>query len=176
VPAAVFTVGHSTQEHDRFIALLRAHGVTAVADVRRYPRSRRHPQFDAAALAAALPAAGIAYLHLPELGGRRSRRPGSPNGGWAVAGFQGYADYMATPAFAAGLARLQALADERVTTVMCAEGAWWRCHRRLIADALVSAGRRVRHILPDGRTTDHELTPFAVVEGGAITYPGGRVP
>jgi uncharacterized protein (DUF488 family) len=168
----IWTVGHSTQEHDELVALLRAHGVEQIADVRRYPASRRHPQFNAGALAAALPAEGIAYEHFETLGGRRSRRPDSPNDGWTEPGFQGYADWMGDPGFQQALARLERVAERRRTAVMCAEGMWWRCHRRLVADALVVRGWTVEHILPDGRTAKHRLTEFAVVgEGGALSYP-----
>jgi len=169
--AVVFTVGHSTHTLDEFLTLLRGAGVEGVADVRRYPGSRRSPWFGREALAEALRAEGIAYDHLVALGGRRSVVPGSPNGGWEVAAFRGYADHMATPEFAAGLAELEALATRRPTTVMCAEAPWWRCHRRLVADALVVGGHPVRHIGPDGGLTDHALADFAVVEGGTITYP-----
>jgi uncharacterized protein (DUF488 family) len=173
-PAAgvLFTVGHSTHEARAFLGLLRVHGVAAVADVRRYPASRRQPQFNADALAAALGEAGIAYAGLgDELGGRRRRRRGSANDGWRVEGFRAYADHMGTAEFAAGLARLEQLASGAPTAVMCAEGDWRRCHRRLVADALLVRGWRVVHILRDARLEDHELTPFAVVEGGGIAYP-----
>jgi uncharacterized protein (DUF488 family) len=168
----IHTVGHSTQERADLVALLRAHGVQQVADVRRYPASRRHPQFNADTLANTLPAEGVAYEHLEALGGRRSRRRDSPNDGWKDAGFQGYADWMAEPAFQQALARLEALAQERSTAVMCAEGMWWHCHRRLVADALLVRGWTVAHILPDGRAIEHELTEFAVVrDEGALIYP-----
>ena len=143
-----------------------------MADVRRHPGSRRLPWFGEAALRASLPEAGIGYAHLPALGGRRTRRPGSPNGGWENASFQGYADHMASPEFGEGLARLEALAREAPTAFMCAEAPWWRCHRRLIADALLVRGWEVRHILPGGRIAAHELTDFAVAGPGAeLTYP-----
>jgi uncharacterized protein (DUF488 family) len=167
----MFTVGHSTHGLDAFVALLRGAGIKAVADVRRYPGSRRSPWFAREALAASLPGEGIEYVHLEPLGGRRSVVPGSPNGGWDNAAFQAYADHMATPEFAAGLAQLERLARRRATAVMCAEAPWWRCHRRLIADALVVRGWTVRHIGPDGGLTGHELTHFAVVEHGTLTYP-----
>jgi uncharacterized protein (DUF488 family) len=167
----MFTVGHSTHALDAFVALLRGAGVEAVADVRRYPGSRRSPWFAREALAASLPGEGIEYVHLEPLGGRRSVVPGSPNGGWDNAAFQAYADHMATPEFAAGLAQLERLARRRATAVMCAEAPWWRCHRRLIADALVVRGWTVRHIGPDGGLTDHELTDFAGVDPGTLTYP-----
>ena len=139
--------------------------------MRRYPGSRRLPQFNAEALAPALATAGVAYVHLPALGGRRSRRPGSPNGGWENAGFQGYADHMRSAEFAQGLAQLEALAGAAPTAIMCAEAAWWRCHRRLLADALQVRGWDVVHLAADGRETPHPLTPFAVVRDGVLTYP-----
>ena len=143
-----------------------------LADVRRFPASRRLPHFNSGPLGAALGARGIEYMHLPELGGRRPPGRDSRNDGWRVAGFRGYADHMAGPEFAAGLAHLLALAAERRTAVMCAEAQWWRCHRRLLADALLSSGRAVEHIGADGRLTPHELTPFARVDvAGRIAYP-----
>jgi uncharacterized protein (DUF488 family) len=143
-----------------------------VADVRRYPGSRRNPQFNTAPLAAALSVHGIALEQFSEtLGGRRRPRAGSPNGGWRVEGFRAYADHMATDAFAAGLRELERLAGPQRAAVMCAESDWHRCHRRLIADALRARGWRVRHVLADGGVEEHEMTPFAVVEGDRITYP-----
>ena len=172
----MFTIGHSTHSIDAFVGLLRGAGVEAVADVRRFPGSRRHPQFGRDALAASLRAAGIEYAHLEALGGRRSVRPGSPNGGWEVRAFQGYADHMASGEFAAGLGALEALAGERPTAVMCAEALWWQCHRRLVADALVARGWAVEHIGPDGARTAHELTPFALAgDGGTLTYPAAQL-
>jgi uncharacterized protein (DUF488 family) len=167
----VFTIGHSTHAADRFEALLRAHKIELLADVRRYPGSRRHPQFGADSLSAALQSAGIAYTHFgDQLGGRRRSRRDSPNTGWRVAAFRAYADHMETPEFAAGLRLLESLARERRVAIMCAEGDWRRCHRRLIADALLIRGWRVVHIRPDGRREEHELTPFAVATGGRVTY------
>lgn len=167
----IFTVGHSSHSLDLLVAMLQAARVGAIADVRRAPGSRRHPQFNREALADALPAKGIAYAHLEALGGRRDSVPGSPNSGWDEPAFRAYADYMATPEFAAGVTGLETLASALPTAVMCAEGAWEHCHRRLLADALVVGGWTVRHIGPDGSVTDHTLTPFAVVERGTITYP-----
>jgi uncharacterized protein (DUF488 family) len=167
-----FTVGHSTHPLDAFVALLERHGVQRVADVRQTPRSGRHPQFDRESLAAELPRRGIDYRHLPALGGRRSTSPDSPNGGWEHPAFRGYADYALTGEFAAGLEELCALARERPTAAMCAEGLWWRCHRRLIADRLTALGWTVCHIAPDGGLAAHELPPFAVVQAdGAVVYP-----
>jgi uncharacterized protein (DUF488 family) len=167
----VLTVGHSTRTLDELLALLRSHGVSVLADVRAFPRSRRNPQFNIDTLPAALAAAGIGYRHFPALGGRRKARPDSPNMAWREPGFRGFADHMGTPAFAAGLAALTALgAGERVC-VMCAEAAPWRCHRSLIADALVARGVAVEHIMDAKRRQPHRLPAFARVEGAEVTYP-----
>jgi uncharacterized protein (DUF488 family) len=176
VPARrAFTIGHSTHTLDAFAALLDGHRVRRVADVRRFPGSRRHPQFGREALAEGLAARGLGYAHLEALGGRRSVVAGSPNGGWENAAFQGYADHMATAAFAAGLRELEALAEAAPTAVMCAEALWWHCHRRLVADALVARGWEVDHIGSDGALSRHRLTPFAVVEEGRVTYPAPQL-
>lgn len=167
----ILTIGHSTHELEAFIDLLRGQEVQTLADVRRYPSSQRMPWFGAAPLADGLGAAGIEYVHLPELGGRRSAVPGSPNGGWRVGQFQGYADHMASEEFGAGLRRLEALAAEHRTAVMCAEAQWWRCHRRLLSDALVARGWEVLHVDFRGRVERHSLTEFAVVDGERVTYP-----
>jgi uncharacterized protein (DUF488 family) len=167
----IFTIGHSTHELADFVQLLRAHQVGQVADVRTHPGSRRLPWFNRAFLARELPAHGLRYVHLPQLGGRRRPSGDSPNGGWRVEGFRGYADHMGSAEFRAGLGALQELARKRTTAVMCAEGLWWRCHRRLLSDALTVHGWRVLHIDPDGRRTAHELTPFAVGDAGRLTYP-----
>jgi uncharacterized protein (DUF488 family) len=168
----VYTVGHSTHELDAFVALLRAHAVELVADVRAFPGSRRHPHFGGEALAAELPGRGIDYRHLPALGGRRSPRPDSPNGGWDNDAFRAYADHALTRDFGTALEELCALAAARPTAVMCAEGMWWRCHRRLIADRLMAAGWTVCHIAPDGRLAGHELPPFAAPQpDGTVLYP-----
>ena len=129
------------------------------------------PHFGREALAASLADAGVEYLHLPGLGGRRRPRRDSPNAGWESEGFRGYADHMETSEFRDGLERLESLARERRTAVMCAEGLWWRCHRRLLSDALLARGWEVLHVAPDGSASRHELTPFAVVEQGRIAYP-----
>jgi uncharacterized protein (DUF488 family) len=168
---AIFTIGHSTHTVERFIELLWRHHVGAVADVRIHPGSRRLPQFNQLALDEALAAESIRYEHFKALGGRRAPRADTPNTGWETEAFRGYADHMDSPEFSAGIGRLLALAEERVTAVMCAEALWWRCHRRLLSDALVVRDRHVRHIGADGRLTEHRLTPFAVVEGERLTYP-----
>ena len=167
----MLTVGHSTHPRERFRELLLGADVEALADVRRQPGSRRMPHFDREALAHDLPAAGIAYEHLPELGGRRRSAAGSPNRGWEVEAFRAYADHMASAEFATGLARLEELGRRRRTAIMCAEALWWRCHRRLVADALTVRGWHVRHLLPDGRLAEHALPEFAVVDGTTLTYP-----
>jgi len=167
----VLTVGHSTRPLAGFIALLAAHCVTRLLDVRTVPRSRRNPQFNRDTLPAALEAAGIRYAHVAGLGGFRRTGPESPNLGWRNASFRGYADYMQTPEFAENLAGLMALAKQEQIALMCAEAVPWRCHRSLIADALVVSGLRVEEIISGTRRQVHALTPFAKVDGATITYP-----
>jgi uncharacterized protein (DUF488 family) len=167
----LFSIGHSSRDFDEFAALLQTHGVTQVADVRRLPGSRRHPQFGRDTLPAALAQINIAYLHFPELGGLRRPRPDSPNTGWQNRSFQGYADYMATPEFEQGIDQLLERAASRLTAIMCAEAVPWRCHRSLIADALVARGVRVEHILGRSRREPHSLRPWACLEGSRIIYP-----
>jgi uncharacterized protein (DUF488 family) len=155
----LFTVGHSTHPIERFVELLRAHRIQVLCDVRRFPGSRRNPQFNAEALRGSLTDAGIEYESFgDELGGRRkaSKVPHRPSAVWRNDAFRGYAEYMETPGFAAGLERLEQLGRERRTAIMCAESDWHRCHRRLISDALSTRGWRVVHIRPDGRTEEHE--------------------
>ncbi|HEX5759713.1 MAG TPA: DUF488 domain-containing protein [Thermoanaerobaculia bacterium] len=172
--ARVHTAGHSTRTADELLALLAGAGVELLVDVRRFPASRRHPQFGREALAAALAAAGIEYRHEPDLGGRRAPRPDSPHTAWRVAAFRGYADHMETPEFAAALARLEALAAARRTAVLCAEALPHRCHRRLIADALVARGHEVVHLLAPGRAEQHALHPEArVLADGRLLYAAG---
>lgn len=168
----VFTVGHSNRALEEFIALLRAHGVERVVDVRRFPASRRHPQFNGPALAAALAAVGIGYRHIPALGGRRAPRPDSIHTAWKDAGFRGYADHMETPAFEAALEAVAREAAQVRIALMCAEALPWRCHRRLIADALLVRGIPVEHILDLHRREPHRLTPWARVEGTRLIYAG----
>ena len=171
-PAVVYTVGHSTRPVDAFIALLTAHDVTALADVRTVPKSRHNPQFGGEALAASLAAAGISYRPFPGLGGFRRPRPDSPNTGWRNTSFRGYADYMQTDEFRGHLDALVDLARGQTVAMMCAEAVPWRCHRSLIADALTVRGIAVDEIVSDTRTQAHRLTPFAHVEGTTLTYPG----
>jgi hypothetical protein len=170
-PFFVLMIGHSTRTLAEFIGLLKAHGATCVVDVRTVPRSRHNPQFNRDTLPAALRAAGIGYEHLAELGGFRHTTPDSPNPGWRKASFRGYADYMQTPAFAEGLTSLIQLASQGQIAVMCAEAVPWRCHRSLIADALLIRGIRSEDISSATRRAVHTLTPFAKVRGTTITYP-----
>lgn len=167
----LLTIGHSTHPFPEFLALLRAHEVAAIADVRLLPRSRRHPHFSQERLAELLGTADIAYVHFPGLGGHRRPRPDSPNGSWRNQSFRGYADHMASPEFQAEMARLLALGAKTLAAVMCAESQWWRCHRQLIADALVARGIEVRHIMSGRAATPHVLTPFARVTGTDVYYP-----
>jgi uncharacterized protein (DUF488 family) len=169
----LFTIGHSTRPIKDFIALLRAHGVRRVVDVRTIPRSRHNPQFDRAALAKSLHNARIHYTHVAALGGLRHARKDSVNAGWRNASFRGFADYMQTPQFEAGLQRLVEVAAKEPCAIMCAEAVPWRCHRSLIADALTVRKIAVRHITSRTRAEEHRLTPFARVKGINITYPPG---
>ena len=178
----IYTIGHSTRSLDAFIGLLEAHRIRLLADVRTVPRSRRHPHFAIDALSRTLEHAGITYRHLPGLGGLRKPRPDSPNTAWRHSGFRGYADYMATTAFEKVLEELLELASASSsgdlegngprTAIMCAEAVWWRCHRQLVADALVARGVEVRHITSDRVAPLHTLTDFARVDDGKVSYPG----
>ena len=174
-PGAVFTIGHSTRTIGEFIALPAQNGIQLLVDVRRFPGSRRHPQFGREALAASLAQAGIAYRHEEALGGRRASDPAagaSPNTAWRVAAFRAYADYMATPPFRAALQRLMADAAERRPVIMCAEAVPWRCHRRLITDALLARGVPVLDIIGPASPTSAELSPHALVQpDGGVIYP-----
>lgn len=167
----ILTVGHSTLTIDEFLILLHAHGVKCLADVRTIPRSRHNPQFNGDHLADSLREAAISYSHLSELGGFRHARRDSINTGWRNAGFRGYADYMQTPDFENALDALLGLARKCRTAVMCAEAVPWRCHRSLIADALVVRGVKVSEITSQTSLRVHTLTPWALVEGTNLTYP-----
>jgi uncharacterized protein (DUF488 family) len=169
----VMTVGHSNRTWGEFLEILRAHGVKRVVDVRSIPKSRRNPQFNRAILSTKLRAARIGYVHLRKLGGLRHARRDSPNMGWRNASFRGYADYMQTSEFQAGLDRLMKLAGQKRSAIMCAEAVPWRCHRSLIADALTVRGIQVEDIMNMKRSQVHTLIPFAHVQGQRITYPAG---
>ena len=170
-PALVLTVGHSTRPIVEFIGLLAGNGVSHLLDVRTVPRSRHNPQFNRDTLPASLQGAGIAYTHVPGLGGFRPTSPESPNAGWRNASFRGYADYMQTAAFRHELDGVVELAANERIALMCAEAVPWRCHRSLIADALLVRGIGVEEIVSVTRRQPHKLTPFARVEGTSITYP-----
>jgi uncharacterized protein (DUF488 family) len=167
----VLTIGHSNRPLEEFLRVLRAHGATLVVDVRKIPGSRRNPQFGHDTLPQALRQAGIGYVHMPGLGGLRRGRPDSPNTGWENASFRGYADHMLTPEFERSMQELLGHAGGERVALMCAEAVPWRCHRSLIADALVVRGVAVEHILGAARTRPHALRPGARVRGTSVTYP-----
>jgi uncharacterized protein (DUF488 family) len=168
---AIWTVGHSTRPIGEFIDLLRAHGIALLVDVRTIPRSRYNPQFNADTLAESLREAGLQYRHLQELGGLRKPKKDSLNDGWRNASFRGYADYMQTEEFLNASEELMTESRLQPTAIMCAEAVPWRCHRSLIADALVSGGWNVRHIMSPEQATPHVLTSFAHFEKGRLIYP-----
>ena len=168
----MWTVGHSTRSLEEFIDLLHGFGIALLADVRRFPGSRRHPHFGSEALAASLRGAGIDYLHLPALGGRRRPRPDSPNGVWRNLAFRGYADHMASAEYREAFDAVQARARERPTALMCAERLWWQCHRSMLADDLVLHGWDVRHILEPGKSAPHAFRePARLVEDTPVYGP-----
>ena len=168
----IFTIGHSTRPIAKFIELLQAHGVQRLIDVRKIPQSRHNPQFGREQLAASLLEAGIHYTHMPGLGGLRRPRKDSTNTGWRNASFRGYTDYMQTPEFEENLNSSIALAAQEPIALMCAEAVPWRCHRSLIADALVARGIDVREIASAAAPRPHTLTAWARVEGKRVVYPG----
>ncbi len=167
----IYTIGHGTRSIECFIGLLTLHGIKKLADVRTIPASRHNPQFGQVPLKESLREAAIRYAHIKELGGLRHTSKDSPNTAWRNASFRGYADYMQTEGFAAGLAKLLRLAAGKNTAIMCAESVPWRCHRSLIADALTVRGVQVKHIISETNVYDHKLTPWAKVSGLLITYP-----
>lgn len=171
MPGEVWTVGHSTHGFPAFLAILQAHGIEAVADVRRFPGSRRHPQFGAEALATSLAASGIAYHWFAELGGRRRPDPLQAEGsGWRHPSFRAYAQHLQTEEFAQGLHALQHVAQACRTAVMCSEVLWWRCHRRLVADAMLYCGWRVVHILGAAECSAHKLAAPASATPSGLSY------
>jgi uncharacterized protein (DUF488 family) len=180
MPNPFFTIGHSTRPIDEFVALLTGAEVKLVIDVRTVPRSRTNPQFNRDALPASLAARGIAYEHFGVLGGLRGKQPGvSPetNAFWQNASFHNYADYALSEEFRSGLEKLRALGHATRLTVMCAESLWWRCHRRIIADHLISAGEEVVHVLGPGHVEQARLTPAARAEpDGTLAYPKDSQP
>ena len=167
----VCTIGHSNRPIEEFIALLRQNEVACVLDIRTVPKSRHNPQFGQDLLPVSLAAAGIAYRQIPGLGGLRKPLKDSPNSGWRNTSFRGYADYMQTDAFAENVEEVVALAAATRCALMCAESVPWRCHRSMVADALLVRGIEVEHIINPGKRRPHTLTPFAKPEGLKITYP-----
>ncbi|HET9834754.1 MAG TPA: DUF488 domain-containing protein [Rhodanobacteraceae bacterium] len=170
LPAAIWTIGHSTRGTEEFLSLLGGERIEALADVRRFPGSRKYPHFNADVLARTLPEAGIEYAPFPELGGRRKPLPDSPNTAWRNDAFRGYADFMRTPEFASGIGRLSTLASAKRTAIMCSEAVWWRCHRGLIADWLKLRGVQVLHILDARQVVEHPYTSAAHVTNGELDY------
>jgi uncharacterized protein (DUF488 family) len=172
----IWSIGHGARRLEEFLTMLRAAEIDALADVRLMPGSRRHPHFGAESLDGALREIGIAYLHLPELGGRREPRGDSPHRALRVAAFRGYADHMSTEQFARGYERLTSLAHRSRTAIMCAETLWWRCHRRLIADRLTVDGWTVTHLLGPGKSERHVLWDTARTLDGHLVYDAGTLP
>jgi uncharacterized protein (DUF488 family) len=174
-PTRIFTIGHSTRSLETFLAHLKENRIRRLADVRRFPGSRRNPHFARDSLAASLEQSGISYRHFEALGGRRSAAGSSPHTAWRVDGFRAYADHMETEAFRQALAGLMDWARELPTTVMCAEALYFKCHRQLLADALLGRGFDVVHIEGEGRSRPHALTRFARLEGERVIYDGGTL-
>jgi uncharacterized protein (DUF488 family) len=168
----LWTVGHSTRTAQDFGEILSAHNIETLVDVRTFPMSRRHPQFNKPALSASLADIGIEYHHEPRLGGRRTPRKDSHNTAWQNAGFRGYADHMETEEFDSGIKELLELAARSRTAVMCAEAVWWRCHRSLISDYLKAAGHTVIHIIDAKKTEEHPYTSAARIVDGQLSYRG----
>ena len=171
----IYTIGHSTRTLAELVTLLRDHGVTRLADIRRFPGSRRHPHFSRESLEQTLPEAGILYEHFEDLGGRRSPLKNSPNGAWESDQFRGYADHMATPPFRAAVERLldppPTANRQPPTAIMCAEAVPWRCHRNLLSDDLLRRGVEVIHILGADSAKPHALSEMARIEGDRVIYP-----
>jgi uncharacterized protein (DUF488 family) len=165
----LFSVGHSTRDLSDFLSLLFEHHIERLADIRRYPGSRRYPHFSREALSLSLPAEGIEYIHMPELGGRRKPSPDSRNKAWRNEQFRAYADHMASDEFRIAIDRLAG--SPKRTAYMCAEAVPWRCHRNLVSDELTRRGIEVIHILGPGQTQRHSLNPHAVIDGDHVTYP-----
>lgn len=175
-PPLLWTIGHSTRPLSVFIAMLQQADIAVLADVRRFAGSRRNPQFSRDTLPPALDDAGIDYLPLPALGGRREPDLHSPNTAWRVNGFRGYADHLASAEYIDARSTLMRRASERRTCVMCAEALWWQCHRRLIADDFTARGWQVMHLLAPGKSEPHMLNADAVMMHDVLRYPGVQPP
>jgi len=166
----IWTIGHSTHPFDEFVALLRSFKIELIADIRSYPGSRRFPQYNKAALEISLPEENIQYIHLKNLGGRRKAAPDSKNMAWRDIAFRGYADYMETGAFRAGIQELETLASKQPAAFMCSEAVWWRCHRSLVSDYLKVNGWQVMHIMGMGKAEEHPYTAPANIVNGKLSY------
>ncbi len=167
----ILTIGHSTRMQDEFLALLGEHAIELLADIRRYPGSKRYPHFGSSAMAVWLPENGVRYVHMPELGGRRKPHPDSPNTAWRNEQFRAYADYMATDEFRTAIDALLELSAGARTAVMCAEAVPWRCHRNLVSDELTRRGIEVVHIIASGSSRPHVMNSHAVIKGDHLVYP-----
>ena len=167
----MYTIGHSTRSSDELVGLLREHDIRLLADIRRFPGSKRYPHFASEAMAQWLPDNGIGYIHMPELGGRRKALADSPNMAWRNEQFRAYADYMGTAEFRDAIDHLLARAAEKATAIMCAEAVPWRCHRNLVADELTRRGIEVLHIISPNAVKVHAMNPHAVIEGDHLVYP-----
>jgi len=166
----IWTIGHSTRSLEEFLTLLHSFNIKLLVDIRSYPGSRRYPHFNKEALEISLPKNNIQYIHLPELGGRRKANPHSINTGWRNDAFRGYADHMQTDDFKKGINELQQLAIHRQTAYMCSEAVWWRCHRSMVSDHLISIGWIVMHIMNKEQAEEHPYTSPARIENGKLTY------
>jgi len=170
----IWTVGHSTRSLEEFTELLTANQIACLADVRRFPGSRKHPQFGRDALRESLSEVDVEYLHFPELGGRRAPHADSVNTAWRSPSFRGYADYMESPEFQNGMQKVKSLAERKPTAIMCSEAVWWRCHRSLISDLLKAEGWDVIHILKRGNNESHPFTSAASIRDGKLSYKNGN--
>ena len=166
----IWTIGHSTRPFDEFAAMLHSFQIELVADIRSYPGSRKFPQYNKAALEVALPENNIQYIHLKDLGGRRKTSPDSKNTAWREIAFRGYADYMETDAFNAGIQELEKIASKQPAAFMCSEAVWWRCHRSLVSDYLKVNGWKVMHIMGLGKEEEHPYTAPAKIVNGKLSY------
>jgi uncharacterized protein (DUF488 family) len=169
-PTTIWTIGHSTHTLDELVAMLKSFQIELLADIRRYPGSKRYPQFNKEFLASALPEKGFEYVHFEDLGGRRSAKANSENTAWRLPAFRGYADYMETPQFQKAIEQLAGQAAQKRTAYMCSEAVWWSCHRALVSDFLKVRGWQVMHIMSEGKATEHPYTSAATVEGGHLSY------
>jgi len=166
----IWTIGHSTHSLDEFVSMLKSFNVEMIVDIRNYPGSKHYPHFNKEALAVSLPAAGIAYAHLKDLGGRRKTTANSPNTGWRLAAFRGYADYMETDTFQAAIKELEYLGGKKRVAYMCAEAVWWSCHRSLVSDYLKFHHWTVFHIMGIGKAQEHPYTAPARIVAGKLVY------